>query len=118
MIDPIFLKKAKEWASKEVPESRPIEAIIKPSLEEVLVFSAVKNIFVLDNKPNAKPKKIASRDNYVLALCSHNGKLYDGSYKKIYETLSGKKIASRDNFVWALCSHPREYFVNAGVLER
>ena len=79
---------------------------ITSKLEEVLVFSDGREIFILDNIPNATPKKIASRDDWVTALCSHDGKLYDGgAYEKVFETLSGREIASRDDWVRALCSH-------------
>ena len=85
------------------------------SLEKVLVFSSEREIFVLDNE---KSVKIASRSDYIWALCSHDGELYDaGSYNKIFETLSGKEVASRSDYIPALCSNPRKYFVDAGMLK-
>ena len=51
-------------------------------------------------------KAVAERDDSVLALCSHNGKLYDGGfYNKVYETLENKAVAERGDSVYALCSH-------------
>ena len=79
---------------------------LQSSLENVLVFSSAGEIFVLDNLLNSIPVRIASRNNWVQALCSHNGQLYDGGrYNKIFETLTNKEIASRDDWVRALCSH-------------
>ena len=105
--------------------SRPDVQVLKAktitpqsNLENVLVIGESNKIFVLDNMPNAVPIEIASRSYSIQALCSHNGKLYDGGYyKKIFETLTGREIASRRDYVHALCSHPRKYFVDAGVLK-
>ncbi len=50
--------------------------------------------------------QLAKRSDWVYALCSHNGKLYDGgSYDKVYETLENKVVAKRSGWVEALCSH-------------
>lgn len=46
-----------------------------------------------------------SREQIVLALCSYEGKLYDGgSYAAVYETLKEKLIVTRNGSVNALCS--------------
>ena len=46
--------------------------------EQVLVFSSSNTIFVLDNDKSIK--EIASRENGINVLCSHNGELYDGGW--------------------------------------
>jgi len=93
-----LLKEAKEKKKISKPERQAI------NLEDVLVFAECNKIFVLDN--DFSIKEIASRDDWVRALCSHNGQLYDaGDYNKIFETLTNKEIASRNNWVGALCSH-------------
>ena len=119
MPNPRLLEFAEKWKNPEVPAERTLKRKKeKPSLENVLVFSSENKIFVLDNGQNSAPIKIASRNNWVRVLCSHDGKLYDGGdYKKVFETISNKEIASRDDWVMALCSHPRKYFVDAGVLK-
>ena len=78
-------------------------------LENVLVFAEKNKLFVIDKDDSVK--KVASRDNWILALCSNNGKLYDaGDYKKVFETLAGKEVASRNNRIWALCSHKKKLY--------
>lgn len=66
--------------------------------EQVLVFSSSDTIFVLDNDKTIK--EIASRENGVNVLCSHNGKLYDGGWDyKIFETLSNTEITSTNKVI-------------------
>ena len=73
-------------------------------LENVLVFAEKNNLFVIDK--DGSVKEVASRDDWIRALCSHNGKLYDGGdYNKVFETLAKKEAASRNDHIWALCSH-------------
>jgi hypothetical protein len=119
MPNPRLLEFAEKWKNPEVPKERTLERKKeKPSLENVLVFSSKKEIFVIDNGQNSIPIEFASRDDFVSALCSHEGKLYDGgNYNKIFETISNKEVASRSGWIRALCSHPRKYFVDAGVLK-
>src|SRR3990167_2112842 len=106
MPNPRFLQTAGRWMNKEPPADiiEP-ERIIRPTnLENVLVFSGGKEIFVIDR--DSSIKEVASRENSVRALCSHNGILYDGGfYNKIFNTLSNEEVASRENSVRALCSH-------------
>src|SRR3989344_4546776 len=88
----------------QVPEVP--KATTQSNLENVLVFSSGVRIFVLDNIPGAVPIEVASRDSWIQALCSHDGKLYDGgNYRKVLETLTGREIASRNDYLSALCSH-------------
>jgi len=97
-------KRLIELAKRQMNSELPRERIVKPhkiGLENVLVFSEKENIFVLDR--DFSVKKVASRDDLVNTLCSHNGILYDGGgYAKIFETLSGKEVASRNNWVNSL----------------
>lgn len=48
-------------------------------------------------------KLVAERDNSVQTLCSHDGRLYDGSVDGVYDTFANHKIA--DRAVNVLCSH-------------
>src|SRR3989337_1977870 len=106
MTNPRFLQTAGRWMNKEPPADiiEP-ERIIRPTnLENVLVFSGGKEIFVIDR--DSSIKEVASRENSVRALCSHNGTLYDGGgYNKIFNTLSNEEVASRTSLVLTLCSH-------------
>src|SRR3989304_2766532 len=106
MPNPRFLQTAGRWMNKEPPADiiEP-ERIIRPTnLENVLVFSGGKEIFVIDR--DSSIKEVASRTDWVLALCSNNGILYDGGgYNKIFNTLSNEEVASRTSLVLALCSN-------------
>src|SRR3989344_1547687 len=106
MPNPRFLQTAGRWMNKEPPADiiEP-ERIIRPTnLENVLVFSEGKEIFVIDR--DSSIKEVASRTDWVRALCSHNGILYDGgSYNGVFNTLSNEEVASRENSIRALCSH-------------
>jgi|SRR3989344_4699498 len=118
MTNPRFLQTARGWMNEELlADIIEPERIIRPTnLENALVFSEGKEIFVIDR--DSSIKKVASRTNSVLALCSHNGTLYDGGIcNEIFDTLSSKAVVSRENWIYALCSHPRKYFVEAGVLK-
>src|SRR3989344_6444746 len=75
----------------QVPEVP--KATSQSNLENVLVFSSKGRIFVLDDIPDAVPIEVASRNNWVRTLCSHDGKLYDGGdYKKVFETLTEREV--------------------------
>ncbi|MFH1053582.1 MAG: hypothetical protein V1740_04175 [Candidatus Woesearchaeota archaeon] len=51
---------------------------------------------------------IARRDSKILALCSHQGKLYDGGEYGLFDTLSNEKISGEP--CEALCSHKGHLF--------
>jgi hypothetical protein len=117
----LAMKKGKLYLPKL--EKYPIQIQIPETdtdskLEKVLVFSSGSKIFVLDNNSKPVPIIVASRDDVIRALCSHNGKLYDGGdYSGIFETLTNKKIASRYRWVRALCSHNGKLY-DAGYYEK
>ena len=113
-----FAKEDAEKGKEAKPADKPVIVPASAGLEEqVLVFAQGKNIFVIDRDKKVYP--ITSRTDWVWALCSHNGTLYDGgSYNKVFDTLSNREVASRTGWVLALCSHPRQSFVESGVLKK
>ena len=80
-------------------------------IESGLIVAAENKIYCIELNKNGKKILVAKRSDYVFALCSHNGRLYDGgSYKAVYDTLKNKKIAKRSGCVGALCVHDDRLF--------
>ena len=106
------LARANKNNPNPTPQS-PLEDVVNG--ENVLVFSEKNKIYVIDI--DKEIHEIAKRTDYINALCSHDGKLYDGgNYNQVIETSTGDIITERTSVVTALCSHPREYFVQEGIL--
>ncbi len=77
------------------------------SIPRALVYSFRNNLYTLLDL-NSEPIMIAERKETIRSLCSHQGRLYDASGNRIYDTLTGKVIAERDNNVRHLYSHDQE----------
>ena len=77
-----------------------------------LYASSNGGIFLLE-----EGREVATREDKVKAMCTHNGRLIDGGkYQGIHDTFTSDIISDTPLMVHAMCSHPRQYFVEWGVL--
>ncbi len=80
------------------------EVVNSVSSGDRLVYSSGKEVFLYVD--GVDDVLIAERSDYVWALCSHGGVLFDaGDYGGVFDTLNNVEVASRSSWVSALCSH-------------
>ncbi len=94
------------------PESRDSSLEAKASCENGLVVASGNEIYCVSPREKVL---VAERSNWVYALVSHDGRLFDGGwYKLLFDSLENKRVAKRSNSVCALVSHDGGLFDGGG----